>query len=188
MPANQTLTITAPRSGANFLPAVKDHIESLWKVSTLRATSVGGTSAAITATVLPDFSALYEGMSFFITFPVAPASNATLNVSATGAKLLARADGSAILTGDVQASTYLVAYIGGRYRVLALAPIPRAGLPGAPQTTITRTSLMPYAVGAEAAASKFGGTGSGTWRLCSKTANKAFGYSDSIICLIVRIR
>lgn len=188
MPANQTLTITAPRSGANLMTALKDHIESLWKVAVLRATSVGGTASAVTATVLPDFSALYEGMSFYITFPVAPVSGATLNVSATLAKPLCRADGTPIQTGDVQAATYQVTYKGGKYLVLALAPIAKAGLPGATQTTITRSSLMPYPVGTEAAASKFGGTGAGTWRLWSTKANKAFGYADSIICDIVRIR
>lgn len=188
MPANQTLTVTAPRSGANFMTAVKDHVESLWKTSVLRATSVGGTAAAITAVVLPDFSALAEGMSFLITFTVAPASNATLNVSATLAKPLCRADGTPIQNGDVQAATYLVTYKGGKFLVLAVAPIARAGLVGSSQITISRTSLMAYAVGTEAAASKFGGTGAGTWRLWSKTANKAFGYADSIICLIVRIR
>lgn len=188
MPANQTLTITAPRSGASLLPALKDHIEALWRTSIFRATSVGGTAAAITATVLPDFSALVEGMSFLITFTSAPASNATLDVSSTGAKPIARSDGTRIVFGDVQAGTALVSYIGGVYRVMASAGTPLAGGVGATQITATRTSKMALALGAMAAASVFAGVGAGTWRLLSKTANKGLGYSDSIVCLIQRVR
>lgn len=188
MPTTQTLTITPPRSGADFLAQVKDHIEALWDKSVLRASAVGGRAAAVTATVTPDFSAISAGASFIITFPFALAAGATLDVSSTGAKPVVRADGVRITTGDVQPGMALVSYDGTSYRVLTSAGVPKAGCIGASQITATRASRMAHPVGFEAAARVFGGAGSGTWRLWSRTPNKGLGFADSINCLIVRVR
>lgn len=186
MPSTTTLTITAPRSGAALLPDVKDHVEHLHTRAPFRASAVGGTTAAVTATVAPTFTAYATGMSFWIRFTSTPASGATLNINGKGAKALCRRDTAPIAAGDIQPGEYLVWYDGTRFLVMTISEVWAFRGVRAPQTTIV--SNLSAAEGSKGTAASFGGTGSGEWRLESKRSLAALGKSTVYLCSIVRTR
>lgn len=88
MPTTQTLDVAsaAGRAGANFLPAVKDHVENLHKRAPILLTSVGGTSAAVTATASPTPVAMVDGLRFLLipTVSIAPGAQLTIAPFAAG--------------------------------------------------------------------------------------------------------
>ena len=80
--------------------------------------SVAGTNT-ITATATPDITAYSTGMLLFFT----PANNntgaTTINVDSLGAKSIVKGDGSALVSGDLQASTiHLIVYDGTNFVLL----------------------------------------------------------------------
>lgn len=189
MPTNQTLTITAPRSGPAFLADTKDHVEGLWKISTILLTSVGGTASAITATCSPAPAALLAGMSFAVVLTKAPTSGATLKINALGAAPLARPDGAPIQTGDLPVGLAQFTYTGGKLRVGAITARPAAGAIGSDQIIITRTSLIPSTTLDTLATSKAWrgkATAAGYWKLKSIQINPKLGYSNACIIKIER--
>jgi hypothetical protein len=117
-PSTQVLTITAPRSGAAFLPDVKEHVENLHARAPITLASVGGTASAFTATATPTPAALVDGMEFWFTPNATPSAGATLNISSLGAKNLATPDGTNITAGAmVSGSRYKLVYDGTKLRV-----------------------------------------------------------------------
>lgn len=191
MPATQSLTITAPRSGPTFLADVKDHVEALWRAATLPATAVGGTTSAITATVTPAPAGLVDGLSIWLPLPWTPATGATLKIGALAAKPLARSDGVAIARGDVGSGLVQVIYLGGKWRLQSVGQPPAAGCVGAMQVVHTRTSLIPSTTldaAATSAAWRGRSTAAGVWRLRSLQIDKRLGWSDACVLLIQRVR
>jgi hypothetical protein len=117
-PSTQVLTITAPRSGAAFLPDVKEHVENLHTRAPITLASVGGTASAFTATATPTPASLVDGMEFWFTPNATPNAGSTLNISGLGAKNLATPDGTNIAAGAmVSGSRYKLVYDGTKLRV-----------------------------------------------------------------------
>lgn len=185
MPATTSLNINAPRSGPQFLADVKDHVEHLHLRAPFRAVNTGGTSTALTASVTPTFTALVTSQRFLLKFTTTPASGATLNINALGAKKLARPDGVDIVKGDILPGWREVVYDGAKFLAVALDRIPTLLGYGSYQATISTTTA---AAGATGTAASFGGVGSGTWMLMSKKSLSALGKSTTYLCMLVRIR
>ncbi|WP_105405039.1 phage tail protein [Neorhizobium sp. T7_12] len=107
----------APNTVAPILRATRGAIKRDYVQSNPIYTSTG-TSTAYVLTYAQAPAPITKGKKFVFWAHVTSAGAATLNVNAQGAKSLLRPDGSALLLGDIQASTVVIAhYDGAAFRI-----------------------------------------------------------------------
>lgn len=119
MPTSQTIDVSSAAgvAGRNFLPAVKDHLEAIWKTSAIWTTGATGTASAQTVTAAPAPGALVAGMAFWVTPSVDLTPGATLTINSLGAKAIGEASGRSV-TWMSGGRTYLVVYTGAVFRLV----------------------------------------------------------------------
>ncbi|WP_333822869.1 phage head spike fiber domain-containing protein [Pinisolibacter sp.] len=120
-PTTQTIDVTSSggKAGANFLPAVKAHVENLHGRAPLLLTSVGGTASAVTATASPVPPALIDGMRFLLVPTVSIIPGATLVIGAFAAGYILDAAGAYLTLPIAAGSVCELVRLDGNYRLIA---------------------------------------------------------------------
>jgi len=108
-------------TGSAFADNLDGHIERLYNASVLRLTSLGGTAAAITATVDPTLEAgLVAGMAFWWTAEDDHPAGVTIAINGEAAVDVLDSAGVGVETGDIITdTTYLLFYDGTGLRVVS---------------------------------------------------------------------
>lgn len=111
---------TPPLSGVDFLNEYSARVKTLFDVSCLPLTAVGGTGDAVTATCDPALTAGFlDGMKFTITWGAANTGAMTLAINGGSALPVIDADGTALAaSAAISGRRVVLEYLAGSFRVL----------------------------------------------------------------------